>query len=60
MSNIQKYITESGDIYYLSELERFAEMQGVDINFFMQKMEEQGMDMKGFWKPYDIWVSLDK
>ena len=24
------------------------------------KMEEQGMDMKGFWKTYDIWVSLDK
>ena len=43
MSNIQKYITESGDIYYLSELERFAEIQGVDIDFFMQKMEEQGM-----------------
>jgi len=24
------------------------------------KMEEQGMDMKGFWKTYDIWISLDK
>ena len=41
MSNIKKYITESGDTYYLSELERFAEMQGVDIDFFMQKMKEQ-------------------
>jgi len=43
MSDIQKYITESGDIYYLSELERFAEMQNVEFDVFMQAMETKGM-----------------